>query len=337
MQINSDFKNAVTKTGLVMAVIFTSRILADIAVKGFGQLSGSLGAEAVYYLTSLVSILIIYGGGIIGTMLVLGVKMSDIVPLYKNKTKRLGKAVSWTVPTYGAGQIINMTVLFISFLLVKNKNAVQETYSPVTSGSSGTSLINIIFLVFQLSVLAPVFEEFWFRGVVQTRLEGFGNGFAIMISALLFGLTHGNIHQFCYTFVMGIAMGYVRYATGGLVASTIIHALLNSVSSVILTIMSSKPVVSAIAKLGKGLSPNDFENGMLTLLGVVMLTVIIMMIAGMVSAINKLKNNRLYRPVNNYPEVSKQDKFKALFVNPAFIIGLVLCTGYIIVQMLVKF
>ena len=59
------------------------------------------------------------------------------------------------------------------------------------------------------SLLAPFFEEILFRGLVLRTLRPFGKRFAILGSALLFGLFHGNLLQTPYAFLMGLVLGYV--------------------------------------------------------------------------------------------------------------------------------
>lgn len=55
---------------------------------------------------------------------------------------------------------------------------------------------------------APIVEELVFRGAIMRGLQPFGKRFAILTSAILFGLFHGNIVQSPYAFVMGLILGY---------------------------------------------------------------------------------------------------------------------------------
>ncbi len=330
-----NFKKICTKAGLALVLIVIFRCVTDGLVLLLAQLLKGADHTVAYFVTSCASLLMLYGGCILATALAFGFKADEIRGMYK-KPQRLGKAVSWILPAYGAGQLINFAVLAISFLLLGNGNAVQQTFQPITNGSGPASAAVMIFTVFQLSVFAPLFEEFWFRGIIQSRLIPYGNGFAIMVSALAFGFAHGNLHQFCYTFVIGIVLGYIRYATGGILATTIIHCILNSIAAVILLMVSSEPVTSALYKMQHGTAPSDFENTMITVLGITMLVVLIFMIAGIFAAIGKLKKNRLYRPVDNCPELTKSEKTQGLLKNPVFIAGTLLCTGYIIVQIIIS-
>lgn len=57
--------------------------------------------------------------------------------------------------------------------------------------------------------LAPVFEEILFRGLILRELEPYGKKFAILASAFLFGVFHGNLVQSPYAFLAGLVLGYV--------------------------------------------------------------------------------------------------------------------------------
>lgn len=66
------------------------------------------------------------------------------------------------------------------------------------------------FSMFLYSALAaPIAEEIFFRGFVLRSLQPFGKRFAILGSALLFGLFHGNLLQTPYAFLIGLVLGYV--------------------------------------------------------------------------------------------------------------------------------
>ncbi len=89
--------------------------------------------------------------------------------------------------------------------------------------SAGT----IIFAILCLGILPAFIEEFIFRGAILQGLRKYGNCFAIVMSALLFMLIHGNIQQTIYQFAFGILAGYVVIKTGSIWTSIIIHAINN--------------------------------------------------------------------------------------------------------------
>lgn len=59
------------------------------------------------------------------------------------------------------------------------------------------------------SFLGPFAEEILFRGLILRSLQKYGKQTAIFISALLFGLFHGNVVQIPYAFLVGLLLAYV--------------------------------------------------------------------------------------------------------------------------------
>lgn len=88
------------------------------------------------------------------------------------------------------------------------------------SAGSGT-LIMVLFAV----VGAPVFEEIIYRGFAMNVAKKYGKVFAIVISAVLFGVMHMNIPQAVFAFMMGIVLGYVamEYSLGWAIAFHLIN------------------------------------------------------------------------------------------------------------------
>ena len=80
-------------------------------------------------------------------------------------------------------------------------------------------------------VLAPLAEELLFRKALLDRLKPYGEGFAILASALLFALVHGNLFQMLYAFAVGGFFGYVALRTGGVRWTIPLHAGVNFVSA----------------------------------------------------------------------------------------------------------
>lgn len=58
-------------------------------------------------------------------------------------------------------------------------------------------------------ILAPITEELLFRGLIQRSMMPYGRNFAIFVSALTFGLFHGNLVQSPFAFLVGLVLGYV--------------------------------------------------------------------------------------------------------------------------------
>ncbi|MBQ7173664.1 MAG: CPBP family intramembrane metalloprotease [Clostridia bacterium] len=76
-------------------------------------------------------------------------------------------------------------------------------------------------------VLAPIFEEIFYRKLLFDRLSTFGELPAILICGILFGLIHGNFYQFFYATAAGILFSFVYAKTGNILYTMGLHALLN--------------------------------------------------------------------------------------------------------------
>ena len=88
-----------------------------------------------------------------------------------------------------------------------------------------------------VGILAPLAEEIVFRGAILRTLLGMmskkNHWLAIMISAALFGVVHGNIAQFVNALVMGLLLGWMYYRTKSLVPGILMHWVNNTMAFVL--------------------------------------------------------------------------------------------------------
>ncbi len=92
------------------------------------------------------------------------------------------------------------------------------------------NISEVILSVIYVAVFPAVFEEFAFRGVIMQPLRRYGDWFAIIASAVLFGFVHGNIVQIPFAIIAGVALGYATTVTGSMWTGIIIHFLNNFMS-----------------------------------------------------------------------------------------------------------
>lgn len=86
----------------------------------------------------------------------------------------------------------------------------------------------VTLLLFAISV-APVFEEFLFRGFAYPVLkQRFGLGPAWLLVAAVFALSHWHAPSFLPLFVFALGLGLAYELTGSLVAPITMHALFNA-------------------------------------------------------------------------------------------------------------
>ena len=90
--------------------------------------------------------------------------------------------------------------------------------------------ISLILNIFVIGILPAVLEEAVFRGCVLRVLRPYGDGFAVVISAILFGLMHGNIRQIPFATLVGLILGWLYVTTNSIFWPMLIHFINNALS-----------------------------------------------------------------------------------------------------------
>lgn len=103
----------------------------------------------------------------------------------------------------------------------------MESYQELleTAGLDGD--ITIIMFIYSV-LMAPISEELIFRGVtLRIAQRAFPFWIANIIQAFLFGAFHMNALQGCYTFVIGLILGYICHKGGSIYHVIFFHFLFN--------------------------------------------------------------------------------------------------------------
>ena len=96
---------------------------------------------------------------------------------------------------------------------------------------SSNELIPLALLLITTVILAPVFEELIFRGILLPVLaEKMGKIGGVIISALIFALAHLSVGELPPLFVLGIGLGVMRLSSGRLFPCALMHSLWNGVT-----------------------------------------------------------------------------------------------------------
>ena len=103
-------------------------------------------------------------------------------------------------------------------------------YTLAEAAQNATAISGTLPLFLYTALVGPVAEEVVFRGFIMDRLLPYGKGFAIVLSAVLFGVMHGNFLQGLFAFGAGLVFGYVAVEYS-LKWSVVIHVINNMVFS----------------------------------------------------------------------------------------------------------
>ena len=98
-----------------------------------------------------------------------------------------------------------------------------------TSDSIAESSVTVSMWLY-VGLVAPICEEVLFRGVLMKELKPLGKNFAIVTSAMVFGLFHDDVVQGTFAFLFGLILGFVAMEYS-LVWSIALHIFNNAILS----------------------------------------------------------------------------------------------------------
>ncbi len=104
----------------------------------------------------------------------------------------------------------------------------------------GRDPLALLLLALTAVVLAPLFEETIFRGVLLPVLgRSFGRGWSVFGSALVFAVAHLSIGELLPLLVLGLGLAQLRLSSGRLLPCVVMHALWNGVTFLNLVLLGS--------------------------------------------------------------------------------------------------
>lgn len=136
----------------------------------------------------------------------------------------------------------------------------SQLINPVTESMESTPLWGtLLFTV----VLAPIMEELVFRKILCDRLLPLGESYAIVLSAALFALAHGNFYQIFYAFLIGACLGYVYVKSGKIGYSIAFHLIINLVFGFLPTLLSGMMDMNALNELMEQMAAGGNEQALM--------------------------------------------------------------------------
>jgi membrane protease YdiL (CAAX protease family) len=163
--------------------------------------------------------------------------------------------------------------------------------------------LNLLFV----GILAPVFEELFYRKAVIDRLRRYGDLPAILLSGVAFGLVHGNFNQVFYTTAVGILLSFIYVKTGSVLYTISIHAAFNFIGGVYST--------ELLRRVGKTLIPAEGDVIGMLMVAAYALFMIASLVIGTIFFIVNVK--KFYRSLQKGEEHLTFEKWmRVIFRNP---------------------
>ncbi len=133
------------------------------------------------------------------------------------------------VASLGLGYLLNFAGIFINGYIAQFTGKDLMEMNPVTEMALDFTPSMLMYTC----VLGPIMEEVMFRGFLLKRARIFGDRTAVVYTAVMFGLMHGNIAQFLYATAIGLIFGYAAVKTNSICYTVLLHMAVNTFSTVI--------------------------------------------------------------------------------------------------------
>lgn len=124
--------------------------------------------------------------------------------------------------------LVAFVMLFVSLPLV-DLFASEETDMTLFNMCQNPTPLKVIAIVFGAAVLPAVFEEWFFRGILQRDLTKLvrNDYLAIVITAIVFSLIHFDMANFVSRFILGLLLGLLFFYSKSLWVNILVHFINN--------------------------------------------------------------------------------------------------------------
>ena len=210
---------------------FVFSFLMGFLLRMMGAYDLQNGDPAFSYLSPVVYYLqyaLLYLGMVAAPFAVLALCFRMRTAEYLPFERKVGASTALVCAVAGCGASILLNMMVSQFLNVLSGFGIEPdmTAMPYPEGDP----MALVLYGFVVAVLPAFAEEFAFRGVVLGLLRPYGQTFAVVGSALVFGIMHGNIQQIPFAFAGGLVFGFVAVRTGSLWPTVLMHFLNNGLS-----------------------------------------------------------------------------------------------------------
>lgn len=226
--------------------------------------------------------------------------------------KRTYVPLTLLIPIVFMGMAIATVSNYAARLFDSNLNIFGLENSVSMTNDALLDPLQIVLYIIATAAVPAFAEEFAFRGIVMGRLRKYGNCFAIVASAVMFGAMHANTTQIVFAFILGLVFGYIDCVTESIIPSITVH-FLNNFYAVIFEILRN--------------NTNVDENIYLI---VNLAVLVIFCLGGLLSFIYLAKRDKSFfklsskdKSPDEYADlIPYKEKFKSFFLTPGVLFAL---------------
>ncbi len=167
-------------------------------------------------------------------------------PIWASRTKGAGSlekdfgfSFRWTDAPFGliAGLLCQYVLVWIVYLPLRQFVSQHDLEAPVRQVTDNAHGVSYFILTIVVVVGAPIVEELFFRGLVLRSLQRrFGDAWAVVGSAVVFGVAHFELLQLPALVALGLVLGIMAVRTKRLGLGIFTHAGFNLVTMIALAL-----------------------------------------------------------------------------------------------------
>ncbi|MBQ2802516.1 MAG: CPBP family intramembrane metalloprotease [Lachnospiraceae bacterium] len=229
---------------------------------------------------------------------------------------------------YGSNLMGTLITMVISVL--KGSPVENQILDIATSANMGVTFLYMV-------ICAPIFEEYIFRKLIVDRTVRFGQGVAIVLSGVMFGLFHGNLSQFIYATTLGMFLAFLYVKTGNLKITISLHMIINFMGGIVSVLLLRAIKYDELLILTETATEEQLMNFVMEnalgymAYGLYAMFLFVMVITGLVLFIVFRKKFRL---VPGEISIPKKKRFQTVFLNLGMVVYCVFWIVMIIIQLL---
>ena len=171
------------------------------------------------------------------------------IAVFKLFKFRISDLVSFEIPKgKNSGFLILLGISFCSFANIAASMA-ESLFDragisyEVDFGDNPKGIFGFLLSLISTVIVPALVEEFACRGIVLGALKKYGEGFAIIVSSVMFGLMHSNFEQIPFAFLVGIVLGFITVKSGSIWLAVLVHGFNNFISVLYTYILSGIPPI----------------------------------------------------------------------------------------------
>lgn len=255
------------------------------------------------------------------------------VPAQKIEKRKM-KVGHWILSffmCYALMYLSNLVGQFITMIIGAVKGSlVQDAIVEVATGLH--PVVSFIFMV----LFAPVLEELIFRKLLVDRMVKYGESTAIVVSAFMFGMYHGNLNQLVYAFAIGLFFAFIYVKTGKLIYTIVLHMVINfmgSVAGVFILQLLDMDMLTEISAITDPAEMMEAMMGILPALLILMIYMVFILAIVLTGIILLIVKHKRFTFRQGAVRIPKGKRFKTVMLNVGMILFSILWIGMIILQL----